>query len=348
MDASARGGHTGYAAIRGTETLRAAVAARVAERTGVATGPENVLITPGGQAALFAAHHLVGEAGDRALFVDPYYATYPGTIRGAGLVPVPVAARAEDGFQPRAEDIDALAGDAVSLLLNSPNNPTGAVYTRVALDEMAGVVRAHDLWLISDEVYDTQVWEGAHVSPRALPGMAERTLVIGSMSKSHAMTGSRVGWIVGPAEAVAALAVLSTHTTYGVPGFVQDAAEFALSLGPPFEAEIAAPFRRRREIAMRLLAGQNLVRAVPSGGAMYVMLDVRATGLSGEDFAGRLLDEARIAAMPGESFGAAAAGHLRVALTIPDGAFAAAFERILDFAGEIARGADRREAARAP
>lgn len=343
MDASARGGHTGYAAIRGTEELRAAVAARVAARTGVTTAPENVLVTPGGQAALFAAHHLVGEAGDRALFVDPYYATYPGTIRGAGLVPVPVAARAEDGFQPRPEAIDAMVGGAVSLLLNSPNNPTGAVYTESTLAEIADVVRARDLWLVSDEVYDTQVWEGAHVSPRALPGMAERTLVIGSMSKSHAMTGSRVGWIVGPAEAVAALAVLSTHTTYGVPGFVQDAAAFALAQGSAFETAVAAPFRRRREIAMRLLAGQNAVRAVPSGGAMYVMLDVRATGLSGEEFAGRLLDEARIAVMPGESFGAAAAGHLRVALTIPDAAFAAAFAHILGFAGEIARGADRRE-----
>jgi arginine:pyruvate transaminase len=142
---------------------------------------------------------------------------------------------------------------------------------------------------------------------------------------------------------VAALAVLTTHTTYGVPGFVQDAAAFALSRGTAFEEEIAAPFRRRREIAMRLLAGQNMVRAVPSRGAMYLMLDVRATGLSGEDFAGRLLDEARIAVMPGESFGAAAAGHLRVALTIPDEDFAAAFARLLDVAGEIARSEDRRE-----
>jgi arginine:pyruvate transaminase len=337
MDAAARGGHTGYAAIRGTETLRAAVAARVAARTGVATGPENVLITPGGQAALFAAHHLVGEAGDRALFVDPYYATYPGTIRGAGLVPVAVPARAGDGFLPRAEAVEARAEGAVSLLLNTPNNPTGAVYPEATLAALAWVARARDLWVISDEVYDSQVWAGRHLSIRALPGMAERVLVVGSMSKSHAMTGSRVGWIVGPEEAVAALSVLSTHTTYGVPGFVQDAAEYALSRGEAFEAAVAAPFRRRRDIAMARLAGQDVVRAVPAGGAMYVMLDIRATGLSGEDFAARLLDAARIAVMPGESFGAAAAGHVRVALTIPDAAFAAAFGGLLDFAGELAR-----------
>jgi arginine:pyruvate transaminase len=345
MDASARGGHTGYAAIRGTDGLRAAVAARVEARTGVATGPGNVLITPGGQAGLFAAHHLVGEAGARALFVEPYYATYPGTIRGAGLVPVAVPARAEDGFLPRAEAVAARAEGAVSLLLNTPNNPTGAVYPRDVLAEIAGVARARGMWLISDEVYDSQVWAGEHVSPRALPGMAERVLVVGSMSKSHAMTGSRVGWIVGPDDAVEALSVLSTHTTYGVPGFVQDAAEFALSRGAGFEAEIAAPFRRRRDIAMRLIAGQDVVRAVPAGGAMYVMLDVRATGLSGEEFAGRLLDAERIAVMPGESFGTAAAGHLRVALTIPDDAFEGAFARLLAFAGRA--GGETREPAEA-
>ena len=349
MDAAARGGHTGYAAIRGTEGLRAAVAERVEARTGVATGPQNVLITPGGQAALFAAHHLVGEAGERALFVDPYYATYPGTIRGAGLVPVAVRARAEDGFVPLAEDVEARAEGAVSLLLNTPNNPTGAVYPEAALAGIAAVVRARGMWLVSDEVYDSQVWEGRHLSPRALPGMAEHVLVVGSMSKSHAMTGSRVGWIVGPEAAIDALAVLATHTTYGVPGFVQDAAEHALSLGADFEAAVAAPFRRRRDIAMALLAAQDVVRAVPAGGAMYVMVDIRATGLSGEDFAGRLLDAERIAVMPGESFGAAAAGHVRVALTIPDAAFGEAFGRMLRFAAALAgaRHAEREDAGHA-
>jgi arginine:pyruvate transaminase len=336
MDASARGGHTGYAALRGTDSLRRAIAARVTARTGVATGPGNVLVTPGGQAALFAAHHLVGEAGARALFVEPYYATYPGTLRAAGLVPVPVPARPEEGFAPRADEIDARAAGAVSLLINSPNNPTGAVYSEAVLRGIAEVCRKRDLWLVSDEVYDTQVWEGAHLSPRALPGMAERVLVVGSMSKSHAMTGSRIGWIVGPEAAIEALSVLTTHTTYGVPGFVQDAAEYALSLGRGFETEVAAPFRRRRDIALRLLAGQQVVRAAPAGGAMYVMLDVRATGLSGEAFAGRLLDEERIAVMPGESFGAAAAGHLRVALTVRDSAFESAFARLLGFAAELA------------
>ena len=192
------------------------------------------------------------------------------------------------------------------------------IYGQATLDGIASVCREHDLCLISDEVYDTQVWEGQHVSPRALPGMAERTLVVGSMSKSHAMTGSRCGWLVGPEEAIAHLINLATHTTYGVPGFIQDASVFALAQGPEFEAEIAAPFRRRRAIARRILAAQDTVGLIPSGGAMYLMLDIRATGLSGESFAEQLLEAHRIAVMPGESFGAAAAGHLRVAMTIAD------------------------------
>ena len=335
MNRAALSGHTGYAAIPGVSELRRAVAERVTRQTGVATGVENVLITPGGQAGLFAAHAAVCDAGDRALFIDPHYATYPGTIRGVGAVPVAVAARPETGFQPLAADIDAQAGGAKSLLINTPNNPTGVVYSRTTLEGIARVCLDRDLWLISDEVYDTQIWEGAHLSPRALPAMEERTLVVGSMSKSHAMTGSRVGWVIGPAEAIAPMINLATHTTYGVPGFIQDAAVFALAQGPGLEETIAAPFRRRRAAARDLLARQNLVRLVPSGGAMYLMLDIRDTGLSGKEFAERLLDQERIAVMPGESFGEAAAGHVRVAMTVADDAFADALARILAFAGKV-------------
>ncbi len=336
MDRAARGGHTGYAAVPGTDSLRDAVAARVAARSGVATTRDNVLITPGGQAGLFATHTAVCDAGDRALFIDPYYATYPGTIRGVGAVPVPVMARAENGFQPDAAAIAARAEGARSLLINTPNNPTGIIYTRETLEGIAGVCRNAGLWLISDEVYDTQIWRGEHLSPRALPGMAERVLVVGSMSKSHAMTGSRIGWIIGPEEAIAHLTNLATHTTYGVPGYIQDAAEFALAQGAALEAEIAAPFARRRLLALEALAGQNVVRGVPSDGAMYLMLDVSATGMSGEEFGFALLEREKIGVMPGSSFGRAARAHIRVALTVEDAKFLEAFKRILTFAADSA------------
>lgn len=339
MHGAALAGHTGYAGIPGIPALRDAVAARVQARTGVPTARGNVLITPGGQAGLFATHHACADPGDTALYVDPAYVTYPGVMRALGLVPQAVAARPEDGFQPREGDLDRAARAAVrprSLLINSPNNPTGGVYSRAALEGIGRVVKAHDLWLISDEVYDTQVWEGAHLSPRALPGMAERTLVIGSMSKSHAMTGSRIGWIVGPEDAIARLADLATHTTYGVAGFVQEAALFALRQGDGLEDEVAAPFLRRRGLALDVLGRQNIVRAQPPQGAMYLMLDIRATGMSGEAFAMALLERHGVAVMPGESFGAAAAGHIRVAMTVADDVFVKALERLLAFAAEQA------------
>ncbi|NOD96035.1 aminotransferase class I/II-fold pyridoxal phosphate-dependent enzyme [Ruegeria sp. HKCCD6228] len=337
MELSARNGHTGYAMVPGTDLLRDTVAARVQTRTGVPTFRNNVLITPGGQAALFAAHMAVCDPGDVGLYLDPYYATYPGTIRGVGAVARAVQTPADDAFQPQAERIDTAAEGAVSLLINTPNNPTGVVYSRQSLEAVADVCKRRDLWLISDEVYDTQVWDGEHLSPRALPDMAERTLVVGSMSKSHAMTGSRCGWVVGPQEVIAHLINLATHTTYGVPGFVQDASSFALTAGVELEEKIAAPFRRRRSLAMDILASQNIVGLVPAQGAMYLMLDIRATGMSGDAFANALLDAHKIAVMPGESFGKAAAGHIRVAMTVADERFAVALKTLCEFASHLAR-----------
>ena len=338
MAASARGGHTGYAALRGTDALRDAVAARVAARTGVPTTRRNVLITTGGQAALFAALMGAIEPGDGVVFPDPYYTTYPGTIRAAGGRALAVTTRAEEAFQPRRADLEA-ACDArtATLLVNTPNNPTGAVYGPDTLAGIGGLARDRDLWVIADEVYDTQVWSGRHQSLRALPAMASRTLTIGSLSKSHAMTGSRIGWLLAPDDAIDAIAQLTTHTTFGVPGFVQDAALFALGRGPDFESRIAALFRRRRDACVDRLAAQDMVGVIPSGGAMYLMLDIRATGLSGTDFALRLLETHSIAVMPGESFGRAAAGHLRLALTQEDDVLLTALDTLLSFTMEIAR-----------
>ncbi|MEO1139167.1 MAG: aminotransferase class I/II-fold pyridoxal phosphate-dependent enzyme [Pseudomonadota bacterium] len=336
MHAAAKAGHVGYSMFNGNANLRERVANRVSERTGVATTPDNVLVVPGGQAGLFATHHAACDEGDRALYIDPYYATYPGTIRAVGARAIAVPALPDRVFQPDPEDIAAVADGAKSLLINTPNNPTGVVYGHETLQGISHVCMDHDMWLISDEVYDTQLWNAAHISPRVLDGMADRTLVIGSLSKSHAMTGSRIGWVVGPEEAIHHMGNLATHTTYGVAGFVQEAACFALDQGEDFEARVAAPFRRRRDLVLRQLDGQNVVRAIPAEGAMYVMLDLRATGLSGEDFAFHLLDKHHVAVMPGESFGTAAAGHVRVALTVNDDRLGEAVARLLDTAQALA------------
>ena len=336
MHTAALGGATGYAMVPGIDDLRNAVATRLAARTGVPTTLDNVLITAGGQAALFAAFRAALDEGDTALYINPYYATYPGTIRSVGGVPKAVTAEADNGFLPTFEALDAAAAGAKALLINSPNNPTGAVYGRDTLEAIAAVAIKHDLIVISDEVYDTQVWEGEHISIRSLEGMNERTFVVGSMSKSHAMTGSRVGWLVGPDEAMSHVLNLLTNTNYCVAGFTQRAALFALGLGEAFEDEIGAPFQRRRALAQKALEGQNAIRLSQPSGAMYLMLDIRATGLSGDDFADKLLMERHIAVMPGESFGDAAAGHVRIAMTIPDAPFEAAIKEIAAFAANLA------------
>lgn len=336
---AALSGATGYAAVPGIADLRTCVARRVTRQTGIVTEPTNIVVTPGGQSALFAAHIALLDPGDPALYLDPYYATYPGTIRAASARAVAVPTKPENAFYPEPELLRHAARQhgARTLLLNTPNNPTGTIYPLALLQEIAQVCIEEDLWLISDEVYETQVWEGAHISPRSLPGMAERTLVIGSMSKSHAMTGSRIGWIVAPETVTPRLIDLATVTTYGVPGYIQQAALFALEQGTDLEHAISAPFKRRRDLALGVLAGQDTVHALPSQGAMYLMLDIRKTGLSGRAFAERLLTEHLIAVMPGESFGASAAGHLRIALTVSDSLLADALSTLCQFAESLSR-----------
>ena len=338
MHQSALGGHTGYASVPGTPELRRAVAARIQERTGVPTSHKNVLITPGGQAGLFAAILCATDPGDGVVHLDPYYATYPTSIRAASCVPMPIKTGPENDFQPSAADLATCRDGARAFLMNSPNNPTGTVYSDATMQAIAEYVQRNELTLISDEVYDTQIWSGAHVSPRALPNMAERTIVIGSMSKSHAMTGSRIGWAIAPEEAIENMIDLATNTTYGVAGFVQDAALFALSQGEVFEDEIAAPFKRRREIALNILQGFPNIPIIAPRGGMYLMLDIRKTGLSGIEFANRLLDERSIAVMPGESFGESAAGHIRVAMTIADGRFGEALRGLCEFGESLMHG----------
>ena len=339
MTEAARSGNTRYAAVNGAPALRDAIAARVTAQTNVPTTADNVFVANGGQGALFAAMMAATDPGQKVGIIDPYYATYPATVRAASCETVSIPALPENGFQPSPMAILDGTRDAHALLINSPNNPTGAVYEIETLGGIRHACLENDLWLLSDEVYDTQVHNGSHISPRTLPDMAARTLVLGSLSKSHVMTGFRLGWCVGPEDFIARLTDLTNATTYGAPGFIQDAAVAALTDGAQFEAEVAALYTRRRDLAVAAFDGHNILSLSPPDGAMYVMVDVRQTGLSGLEFAHRLLDEAHIGVMPGESFGTAAAGHIRIALTIPDDELADALGRIADFAAALAEAA---------
>ena len=326
-----RSGHHHYTQLPGLPRLREAMAKIATEATGVATTADEVLATPGGQSALYAAVQGVIDGGDHAIVVAPYYATYPGTFRAAEAGFTVVEARPEDGFQPDAAAIEkAVQPNTRAILLNTPNNPTGAVYTRQSLEGIADVCRRHDLWLLSDEVYWT-LGGGEHVSPRSLPGMAERTLVINSMSKSHGMTGWRLGWLTGPAEFIALLVSLNLVNTYGLNDFISRAAIEALN-GDFGVKEIAGLYAARRGVFLDAVRGMNDVTVRGSDGGMYVMLDISAVEPDDEKFAWALLDAEKVAVMPGSSFGEAAAGHIRISLCQPEDVLREAANRLRRFA----------------
>jgi arginine:pyruvate transaminase len=326
-----RGGHHHYTMLPGIPALREAMAKISTRCTGVPTTASEVIATPGGQSALYAAVQATLDPGDHAVVVAPYYATYPGTFRAAGADFAIVEARAEDGFQPRAAAIEAaLTPKSRAILINTPNNPTGAVYTRASLEGIAELCRRRDLWLFSDEVYWT-LGSSEHVSPRALPGMAERTLVVNSMSKSHGMTGWRIGWLTGPAELITLLISLNLVSTYGINDFISHAAVEALD-NDYGVAEIAALYAGRRNLFLDAVRGINSITIRGSEGGMYAMLDISAIEPDCEKFAWALLEAEKVAVMPGASFGEAAAGHIRVSLCQPDDVLKDAANRLRRFA----------------
>lgn len=334
--AAVRAGFHHYTQLPGLPRLRAAMAKISTRCTGVDTALSEIIATPGGQAALYAAVQATHDPGDHAVVVAPYYATYPGTFRAAGASYTVVEAHAADGFQPRAAEIEkALKPNTRSILINTPNNPTGAVYSRKCLEDIAELCVRRDLWLLSDEVYWT-LGGGEHVSPRTLPGMAERTLVINSMSKSHGMTGWRIGWLTAPADLVSLVINLNLVTTYGLTDFVSRAAIEALENDFGVE-QIAATYAGRRKLFIDQMRGLNNVTVRGSEGGMYVMLDVSAIERDCEKFAWDLLEAEKVAVMPGVSFGDAAAGHIRISLCQPDDVLQEAAGRLRRFATSYAR-----------
>lgn len=329
--ASVRSGHHHYTQLPGVPRLREAMAKASTRCTGVATSADQVIVTPGGQLALYAAVQGTLDRGDHAIVVAPYYATYPGTFRAAEADFTVVEAEAADGFQPRVEAIRAaLKPNTRAILLNTPNNPTGAIYSRASLEAIAKLCVEHDLWLLSDEVYWTLA-EGHHVSPRSLPGMAERTLVINSLSKSHGMTGWRIGWLTGPESMITLLVSLNLVTTYGLTDFVQQAAAAALENGYGVK-EIADTYNGRRKVFLDAIRGLNDITVRGSEGGMYVMLDISAIERDDEKFAWALLDAEKVGVMPGSSFGDAAAQHIRISLCQPDDVLLEAATRLRRFA----------------
>jgi arginine:pyruvate transaminase len=243
-------GDTHYSHVRGSPGLRDSIARRQQQRSGLAVAADQVIVMPGAQCAVYAVARCLLDPGDEVLIGEPMYVTYEGVAGACGAKVVPVPVRPENGFRLDPMDVAArITPRTRAILLNSPNNPSGASLPLSVWQELASLCVQHDLWLISDEVYSELLYEGEHTSPCSLPGMAERTATINSLSKSHAMSGFRVGWVIGPPTLIEHLEHLSLCMLFGIPQFVQEAAQVALDEDLAQVAQMREQYRRRRRAA---------------------------------------------------------------------------------------------------
>ncbi|MGH7048552.1 MAG: pyridoxal phosphate-dependent aminotransferase, partial [Stellaceae bacterium] len=289
------------------------------------------------QGGLYCALQCLAEPGDEVIVPEPVYATYEAVIGASGAQMVTVPLRAERNFHPDLEAMAAAVTPQTRVIwINTPHNPTGAVFTGEEIAAIAALCRQHDLWLVSDEVYEDLAFARPHVSAWSLPDMAERTIIVSSLSKSHAMPGFRFGWIVGPPALSGHLFNLLLCMCYGSPGFIQESAAAALAAELPEVAALREDYRRRAALLSGLLTAAAGCRAIAPEGGMFVLLDVRHTGLGSADFAQMLLARENVAILPCDGFGASAEGHLRIALSAPDARLEEAGRRIISFARELA------------
>ncbi|QTH12233.1 aminotransferase class I/II-fold pyridoxal phosphate-dependent enzyme [Pseudomonas corrugata] len=333
---SLRAGDTHYCDVRGLHGLRASIAGRHRRRSGQSVGAEHVTVLPGAQCAVYAVAQCLLDPGDEVILAEPMYVTYEAVFGACGAKVIPVAVCPENAFRVEPADVARLITPRTrALLLNSPNNPSGASLRLPTWQALAQLCIEHDLWLISDEVYSDLLYEGEHVSPASLPGMAERTATINSLSKSHAMTGWRIGWVIGPEPLASHLANLSLCMLFGLPEFVQRAALVALETDLPEVAHMHAEYRLRRDLVCAALEGCPGLKPVWPDGGMFVMVDVRQTGLSAQAFAERLLDGYGVSVLAGEAFGPSAAGHIRIGLVVDRVQLAEACRRIALHAANV-------------
>ena len=333
----------GYAPIAGLPAVRAAVAARIARRTGARCEESKIVLAPGAQAALYIVLQCIAGPGDEVIIAEPVYATYGAVVGACGAKMVTTPLRPERGFHPDLAAMEAaITPRTRAIWINSPHNPSGAVLERAELEAIAALARRHDLWLLADEVYEDLAYARPHISAWSLADMAGRTIVVSSLSKSHAIPGFRFGWIAGPPELTLHAFNLVLCMLYGGPPFIQAAVMPALARDLPEVAALREDYRRRSAAFAALLATAPDCRIAAPEGGMFALLDVRPTGLSAQAFAEGLLAEEAIAVLPCDAFGPSAVGHLRISLTLPDEALLAAGARIVAYAERVAKRDGRR------
>jgi arginine:pyruvate transaminase len=332
-----RVGRLGYSPGTGDVGLTQSLARFYTKQTGRKIGPDQFLFVPGTQTGLSLAFLSILEAGDEVLMFDPYYATYEAVVTAPGGIPVAVKLDPDRGFHPDLAALEkAITKNTKAILLNSPSNPTGAVFTPAEIRAIGDIAKRHDLWIISDEVYATMIHQGHHfTSPFFHQDLEERTIVVSSLSKSHAVPGFRCGWMAGSKDYIAKALPVTETMLFGSQPFLEDALSFALDNDfTETEAMREAYWLRGQALVEGLKASNRIKARMPEGG-MFVMVDVRPTGLSGEDFARKLLADHAVVTMPGESFGAGGAGHLRIALTVDEATMAEAAKRIVSLAASL-------------
>jgi len=331
-----------YSNGRGEPSVVNALTARYAKRRADVTA-ENVLCFPGTQTALFAVMLGLVEAGDGVLVGDPLYATYDGVIQSAGAHRVTVPLKPEHGFHMQAADLEkAVTPKCRVLLLNTPHNPTGAVLTAEEITAIGEICRRHDLWIVCDEVYEELIFNGSFASPFDNPDLAERTIVVSSISKSHAAPGFRSGWAVGPVEFASRLLPVSETMLFGVQPFIADMTAYALTHEIGTSAAMRAAYKTRADLIVEGLSNVPGIVPLPPEAGMFTLIDVAGTGLTGEAFAWMLLEQEHVAVMPGASFGNEATSFVRVSLTVPDAVIQEACGRITKLAIRLLAPKERR------
>lgn len=306
-------GFTTYTSNYGLFTLRQRIASHLKGRYGVDYSPEDeMLITVGVSEGLDIAMRALLNPGDEVLFFEPSYVSYPPCVMFAGGKPVPVPTDYRQGFQPDVDRLrEAITPHTKAILLCYPNNPTGTVAPREVLEAIVQLAVEHDLYLVSDEIYDRLVYDVTHTCVASLPGARERTILLGGFSKSYAMTGWRIAYACAPASIVEMMIKVHQYTMLCAPIAAQKAAEEAIDRGEHEVERMRREYDRRRRLIVKRLNEIGL-ECLPPQGAFYVFPSIRCSGLSSEEFTEQLLWEERVAVVPGNVFGGSGEGHVRL------------------------------------
>ncbi len=331
-----RRGETHYTSNHGLLELRQAISDHLKGLYQVEYFAQSeIVVTVGVSEALYLVFTAILDPDDEVIIPTPCFVSYQAEVALAGGVPVEVATYAEDHFVPRIEDIEAaITPKTRAVFIGSPSNPTGAVYPREFLMKLAALVEKYDLMVVSDEIYDRLVYGTEHVCFASLPGMQERTVLMGGFSKAYAMTGWRIGYAAGPEEIIDGMVRVHQYSIMSAPTVSQYAALTALMVGEPYIQEMLREYDRRRKLVVSSLNSIGLKTFEPNG-AFYAFPDLRSTGLSDDEFCNRLLKEEHVAVVPGNSFGDAGVGFARVSYATSYEKLEEALEKIDHFVKRI-------------